>query len=171
MYIIKNIFTEEERKKLIENATPFLLDGKKLNMFYDGEEGEYHEGFEWFKLSHSTLHQVPKFNFWHQYLVEKIKEETNLDLKITKSWINLTNGKRHSKNIKWHNHDWDGADYAGVYYMKTLPLINSGTMFKDKFVRAPQNSLLLFPSHLEHSTPHSVFRFNRYSWAQESNIK
>ena len=49
--------------------------------------------------------------------------------------------------------------------MKTIPFVDSGTLFKDGFMRAPQNSLLLFPANLYHRPPTSPFRFKRYSMA------
>ena len=67
------------------------------------------------------------------------------------------------EDIFYHQHT---SDYSCVYYIKTLPYFNSGTLFKDYgFVRAKQNSLILFPSHLYHSTPGSIFRFKRYTMA------
>ena len=49
---------------------------------------------------------------------------------------------------------------------------SNGTLFKDYgLVKAKENSLLCFPSHLDHSTPSSPLRFKRYSWAMDLNIK
>ena len=54
-----------------------------------------------------------------------------------------------------------------VYYMKTTPFLNSGTLFRDEskseFLRAPQNSLILFDPRVEHSPPASFLPFQRYS--------
>ena len=55
--------------------------------------------------------------------------------------------------------------------MKTFPLLNSGTLFKDEgFIRCPQNSLIVFPSHLVHSVPKYRFGFSRYTLAMDLNI-
>ena len=63
-------------------------------------------------------------------------------------------------------------DYSCVYYMKMFPFFSNGTLFKDYgLVKAKENSLLCFPSHLDHSTPSSPLRFKRYSWAMDLNIK
>ena len=77
------------------------------------------------------------------------------------------------RNIKrvWHNHyrDYPGFDnstHSVVYYMKTFPFFSNGTLFeKHGFVKAKQNSLMVFPSHWNHSTPGSIFRFKRYTMA------
>ena len=94
--------------------------------------------------------------------VERIKEISNLDLKIVKSWVNEDSGRK--EDICYHTHS---SDYSCVYYIKTLPYFNSGTLFKEYgFVRAKQNSLILFPSNLIHGTPSYPFSFiKRYTLA------
>ena len=51
--IINNIFTEEQRKKLIDDVQPLILDGIKVANFY-GYVG-YQEGFNSYKITHSTF--------------------------------------------------------------------------------------------------------------------
>ena len=52
---------------------------------------------------------------------------------------------------------------VAVYYIKTLPFFSSGTLFEDGFVRAPQNSMIIFPAHFLHATPTYPFPFiDRY---------
>jgi hypothetical protein len=55
--------------------------------------------------------------------------------------------------------------------MKTYTPFDSGTNFRDGFVRAGQNSLLIFPSSLDHTVPSSLFRFKRYTMAMEMNYE
>ena len=51
-----------------------------------------------------------------------------------------------------------------------FPFFSNGTLFKDYgLVKAKQNSMLLFPSHLDHATPSSPLRFKRQTWAINLN--
>ena len=144
MYIIKNVFTDGQRHKLIKDCQPLLLEwGKK----FPGRQ------------TRSKLHLHPDFISPIQEMVRIIFQETGLNFVISKSWINWTNGKK--KDIAWHRHS---CDYALVYYIKTpLPFFSNGTLFEDRFVRAPQNSMIIFPAHLVHTAPTSPFRFDRYT--------
>lgn len=163
--IIHNIFTEEQRNKIIDDVQPFLGDGSTVSSFYskDGNECEYPEGFEWFNLTHATLHLLSEFEWAHKILLSRINEELDSNLYTHKSWINESNGRNRTR--KWHNHDEGPSDYSAVYYLKTNRFFDSGTLFKEYgFVKVPQNSVLVFPPHLDHTTPSSLFRFKRYSW-------
>ena len=95
-------------------------------------------------------------------ILDKILKETNLDLKIYRSWVKWSNGKENQMN--WHSHYPSQPVWAvAVYYIKTLPFFSSGTLFEDGFVRAPQNSMIIFPAHLLHTTPKYPFPFvDRY---------
>lgn len=151
MYIIKNVFTDGQRHKLIKDCQPLLLEwGKK----FPGRQ------------TRSKLHLHPDFISPIQEMVRIIFQETGLNFVISKSWINWTNGKK--KDISWHYHS---ADYSLVYYIKTFPFFSNGTLFKNKFIKAPQNSLLFFPAHLEHTAPSSPLPFDRYTLAMDLNIK
>ena len=157
LHIIENVFMEEERKDFLEKSKPFLADSRKfINT----------EGFYWFKLTSPSMNLVPSLRVYHEHLLKLIKKEIGLNLAIMGAWMNLTDGRR--KEIKWHTHP---VDYAGVYYMKTTPFFNSGTVIKEYgLVRSPQNSLLIFPGNLYHSTPGFPFRFKRYTYAFNLNI-
>ena len=160
-YKIDNIFTEEQRRNFIKDIQRFLIDGREVNTYYGGE-GKYQEGFDWFKLTHSTLQLVPEFKELHQHMVDVIKKECGLNCEIKKSWVNLSNGKR--RKVSWHNHK-GGPDYAGVYYIKIFPFFSNGTLFKDYgLVKAKQNSLMIFDPTLDHSTPPSPLPLERYTW-------
>ena len=167
--IINNIFTEEQRKKLIDDAQPLLVDALKVSNFY-GWEG-YPEGFNWFKITYTTLHQHPDFDWAFDIIFSKVKElgfnfkKNDVDV----SWMNMTNGSRDRGNLRWHDHK-KTCNYVVVYYMKMFPFFSNGTLFeKYGLVKAKQNSLLFFPSHLVHSTPSSPLRFERYSWSINLN--
>ena len=89
-----------------------------------------------------------------------------MSLEVSRSWINLTNGRK--KEIHWHNHP---SDYTLVYFIQTLPFFNSGTLFREKFIRVKQNGIVIFPGKIEHAAPSYPFPFfERYSLAMELNI-
>ena len=159
VHIIENIFTNQERQQLLKSIDPLLVDGNRLSSFYGQRPGEFPG-----KQTHSSLHLHSDFEWMHNRFLQDIKKNLNLDLKVVRSWGNWTDG---SQKVNWHTHP---ADWCGVYYLKTFPFINSGTKFEKKFVRAPQNSLLLFPCNLLHSAPNkSLFRYSRYSIALDCN--
>ena len=161
-YKIDNIFTEEQRHNFIKDVQRFLIDGREVNAYY-GSDSVYQEGFDWFRITHSTLQLVPEFKELHQHLVDVIKKECGLNFEIKKSWVNLTKGRK--INLCWHNHK-GGPDYAAVYYMKIFPFFSNGTLFKDYgLVKAKQNSLMIFDPTLEHTTPSSPLPLERYTWA------
>ena len=167
IHVFNNIFSKEEREKLIFDVQPLLQDGKYISAKEFGGDGVYQEGFEWFKITNPTLHLHSSFTSAHDRIIEVVKDELGLDLRVVRSWINLSDGR----NIKrvWHNHHresygFDNSEYSMVYYIKTFPFFSNGTLFKNEgFVKAKQNSLIIFPSHLDHSTPGSIFRFKRYT--------
>ena len=159
--IIQNIFSKDERKDLLEKSKPLLRDSR-----YYSTDGQTAEGFEWFRLTGASMYTYPYLKFYHDRITKLIREKIGLNLAIMGSWMNLTDGRR--KEIKWHTHP---VDYAGVYYMKTTPFFNSGTVIKEYgLVRSPQNSLLIFPGNLYHSTPGFPFRFKRYTYGFNLNI-
>ena len=171
-YKIDNVFTEEQRQQLINDFKPFLVDGKRRSLDYNSnnyDANRYQEGFEWFKVSHPTIHLVPQFKESHQHLMDVIKKECGLDLEIDKSWVNLSKGIR-KKKVEYHTHPC-GPDFSCVYYLKIpFPFFSNGTLFKDYgLVKAKENSMLLFPSHLDHATPSSPLRFKRQTWAINLN--
>ena len=159
MYLIKNIFTNQQRQKLIKDCQPLLHN---LGYKYTGE---MHPG----KQTNAALHLHPDFLSPIKDMVRIIFKETGLDLVVADmAWINWTNGSK--KDIAWHRHP--DVDYALVYYIKTpIPFFSNGTVFKDGLVRAPQNSMIIFPAHLLHTAPTSPFRFDRYTMAINLNIR
>ena len=156
--VIKNVLTNDERKKLLEDVQPLLVDGTSV---YLGDPGNRYPG----KQTHETLHLHPDFIPTLNDMVELVSKEMGKRFEVEKAWINWTNGKR--KDIAWHTHE---CDYAAVYYMKTFPFFSNGTLFKDGLIKTPQNSILIFPADMKHTAPSSPLRFERYTLAMNLNI-
>ena len=155
--LIKNIFTDVERKHLLKHAIPCLMSGDELSK--RSSSGGFFPG----KQTDGNLHHIPVFIPAHNIFLRRIREDIGIHCIILKSWVNLTNG--YKKDIGWHTHN---ADLSAVYYIKTpLPFFSNGTLFRDGLFKAPQNSLLVFPSRFEHTAPSSPFRFNRYTLAMD----
>ena len=156
--IVKNVLTNKERKKLIEDAKPYLIDGEDLDRL--GMENPY-----WFfcgkQTTASDFEDIPAFKDSINKILTKIRKKIDKDLIIDRAWVNWTNGKK--KDMGWHTH-W-AFPYAAVYYMKTFPFFSNGTLFEDGLTKAPQNSVLIFPGYLNHTAPSSPLRFDRYSMA------
>ena len=146
-HLIKNILTDNERKKLIKDCQPYLLDGKQLGKKYGGD----YPG----KQTKEFIYDIPCFKDPIDKMGKAIGNVIKKDLVLRRAWINWTNGN--SKDINWHNHP--NADISAVYYMT---IYNCGTQFKDSFVKAELNSLLVFPSDLLHTAPASPFKYDRY---------
>ena len=167
VYKIEDVFTRDQREKLIEDSQPLLMDGEELSkhMCASGHPDYgvgYQQGFNWYMVTHPTVHLHSGFEWGHQIILSKIKEKTGKDCEIQKSWMGVSNGD--NGTLVWHNHKT--CDYVGVYYMKMFPFFSNGTLFKDYgLIKAKENSLLLFPSHLDHSTPSSPLRFKRQCWS------
>ena len=159
--VIKNVLTNDKRKKLLEDVQPLLVDGTTLADHY--ESINRYPG----KQTHPTLHLHPDFTSTLNYMTELISKEMGKNFVLKKAWVNWTNGKK--EDIGWHHHKMQ-CEYAVVYYMKTFPLFSNGTLFRDGLVKAPQNSMLVFPAELEHTAPSSPLRFDRYTMAMDLNI-
>ena len=152
IHLIKNVFTNKQRRKLIKDCQPLLL-----------ERGPEFPG----RQTHSTLYLHPDFISPINDILRIANKETRLNLEIKAAWANWTNGKK--EDIAWHRHQ---CDYALVYYIRTpLPFFSNGTLFRNGLFKAPQNSMLIFPSHMEHTAPSSPFRFDRYTIAMDLNIR
>ena len=151
-YLIKNVFTNQQRRKLLKDCQPLLL-----------ERGPEFPG----RQTHNTLYLHPDFISPTNHILRIVNKETGLNLEIKAAWANWTNGKK--EDIAWHRHQ---CDYALVYYIRTpLPFFSNGTLFRNGLFKAPQNSMLIFPAHMEHTAPSSPFRFDRYTIAMDLNIR
>ena len=169
IYRIDNVFDNEKRKDILERSKKYLRDHQA---FVDS--GEMHPDLYLpGKQTSPNLHK--KIPFANDIL-KVIKNNLDLDFVVINSWVNWTNGSK--KDLNWHNHKT--FDYAGVYYLKIpLPFFNNGTLIsednsktrdrkrdrKDKFYKASQTSLLLFPGRMNHTAPLSPFRLDRYTFA------
>ena len=151
IFKIDNVFSDEQREKLIEDVEPLLLS----------KEEEFTR-----QQTDPILHLQPSFEFVHGHILKLIEETFNLKLDLLFSWANLDYGEE--KDMFWHSHPYD---YSCIYYMKTNN-DNGGTLFKDKslnFVTALQNSLILFNASLELTAPPYPFHAKRYTLAMDLN--
>ena len=164
MYKIYNVLSNQERKKIIKDIQPFLMDGESLGKYYNTSDS--FPG----KQTISNLHQQSEFVSVIKKIEDIIKKEINLDLEVTKSWVKYSNS---DTPLSWHSqYPQDNVSFASVYYLKTLPFFSNGTLFEDGFVRAPQNSMIIFPAHLLHTTPKYWFPFvDRYVMSLNLNIR
>jgi len=151
IHLIKNVFTNQQRRKLLKDCQPLLVD-----------RGDPFPG----RQTDPTLHLHSDFIFPINDILKIVLKETGLDLVVAdRVWINWTNGSM--KDIAWHRHQ---CDYALVYYMRTpLPFFSNGTLFRSGLFTAPQNSMIIFPADMEHTAPTSPFRFDRYTMAMDLN--
>ncbi len=150
--IIKNILTKTERKKLIKDGQPLL---ERLGENYPALQTK------------SNLITYPQFHNPIGKVTFRAQKVIGRSLSVERVWINGDDGRK--EDILWHCHE--GYDYSLVYYMQTIPFINSGTWFRDKFVRVPQNGAMIFPSSLEHTAPSYPFPwFKRYSMAIDFKV-
>ena len=157
--IIKNVLSNKKRKELIKDCQPYLISGEELSRMFYGDE---YPGKQTLDIS-----SKPPFRLVIKHMAELVEKETKLKLVYDNCWINLSRGKKKEGEM-WHNHQ--EYDFALVYYMKTLPFFNNGTLFRNGFIKAPQNSLLLFPANLEHTAPSCPFRSERYTLSMNLNI-
>ncbi len=151
IFRIDNVFSDEQREKMIEDIEPLLLS----------KEEEFTR-----QQTSPTLHLSPGFEFVREHILNLIEERFNLKLDLLFSWANLDYGEK--KDMFWHTHPYD---YACVYYIKTNTE-NGGTLFKDKslnFVTAMQNSLILFNASLEHTAPPYDLHEKRYTLVMDLN--
>ena len=153
--LIKNVLTSDQRKRLEKECKPHLKDW-----------GEDYPGIQ----TQRFFANSPQFKWAHKIFNEIASKELRIPLRFECSFFAESNGNKES--ILWHDHP---VDYVGVYYMKIpFPFFSNGTLFKEGFVKAPQNSLLLFPGHLMHSIPTSPLRFKRctmsLNWNRDPNV-
>ena len=158
------------KSRIANHGSNFFLDGAKFATTMSTGYGlGYQEGFNWYRITHPTVHLHPDFKWAYQIILSRIKEVVGKECVCVKSWMNTSNGDK--DNLSWHNHRQ--VDYAGVYYLKIpFPFFSNGTLFKDHgFIKAKENSMIVFPGHFMHTTPSSPLRFKRYSMALDLNIK
>tara|TARA_B100000287_G_scaffold367192_1_gene362806 strand:- start:790 stop:1293 length:504 start_codon:yes stop_codon:yes gene_type:complete len=151
-----NVFSEQERKKILTDAKKYLTTIDDYpDQFYPGRQSK-------------NLMPRPELQWVHDRLIKAAYRVVGR-VKINRFWINETTGNK--KDLSWHNHiDNQGTDYGSVYYLKSIPFYD-GTLFEDQFVKAPQNSLLIFPAHLKHTAPslprYNPLRLKRYTMSAD----
>ena len=156
MYKIHNVLSNQERKKIIKDVKPFLMTSEQL-------QSNYNHSYDYpGKQTDSQLHLKPQFSSAIKKILDKVIEEIGMDLQVYQSWVKWANGREDQMN--WHSHcPLQPVSFAAVYYLKTLPFFSNGTLFEDGFVQVPQNSMIIFPANLMHSTPKYPFPFiDRY---------
>ena len=165
MYKIHNVLSNKERKKLIKDVQPFLMDRERMNIHYNNSN--FYPG----KQTDSMLHLKPEFALVMNKIIDRIKKEIKLNLEFRRSWVKWSNGRE--DQVNWHHHyRHEDVSFAAVYYLKTLPFFSNGTLFEDGFVRVPQNSMIIFPAHILHTTPTNPFPFiDRYVMGMDLNFR
>ena len=144
---LKNVLQKEKRKQLIENSQSLFTQTNNTQ-------------------TPPILQLHYKFVPILQDLLHVINDRTKLNLEMMTAWMLKTKGEEGG----WHNHSRDGADYSMIYYIKS-PLFFTGTLFKHGIVKSSQNSILLFPSHLDHMTPPHPFGIERYVLSADFIVK
>ena len=160
-YLVNNFLSRDLRENLLKEVKPLLVDGTTLSGHYGSTRG--FPG----KQTYPTLHLHPSFNELVEKIIKKVKQFVGKNVDIDTMWCKWTNGKR--EYVNWHNHL--PCDYSCVYYLHVPFFIVNGTLFREKFVRASQNSLLIFPSKWEHSTPPYMGRGDRYVISADFVVK
>ena len=153
VHCIQNVLSEEHRTQLIEDSKPLLLTSEQIC-----KETGSTRNFPG-KQTLSTLHVNPKFYDIFDVFLGRIWEHLSIRFYINSAWVSFTDG---SQTSVWHNHM--GSLYSVVYYATPN---NCGTQFEDQFVQTEVNSMLVFPSHLMHTTPRSNDRYERYVLAMD----
>lgn len=144
--IFYDILSENERLKCLTQFKPLL---EKVNIGYT-------KGFPGLQTP-SNLHELSETPF------EEIKKVVGINHSIHKSWVNYTDEKL--KYTHWHNHSGNKHYQNVCVYMIENPE-HIGTWFwinnNIYKVKAPTNSLLVFPCSLTHTVP-SEIKEPRYS--------
>ncbi len=146
-YVLKNVFPKEKRKQLIENSQSLYSQTNNTQ-------------------TPPILQSHYKFFYILRDLLHVINHRIKLKLEMRTAWMLRTRGEEGD----WHNHLRDGADYSMIYYVKS-PLFFTGTLFKHGIVKSSQNSMILFPSHLDHMTPPHPFGIERYVLSADFMLK
>ena len=153
MIQLKNVLSNKERIKLLNLCKPLLLTGEELSR-------KFNDDYPPSKQTLSDLHEYDEIRPIIIKILSEVEKKTRLRITTDRVWVNWNSGKKEEQC--WHTHD---CDFALVYYMRTIPFFNGGTCFEDKFVRSPQNGLIIFPANKLHSVPAYPFRFERYTLA------
>lgn len=150
-----NIFSEEQRKQIIEDSKSLLKTMDVRN------------NTEWVgKQTDANLFSLPQFFYVHHWMTIYLKKYIDSRITISKSWVLWVDGRKEHTN--WHTHN---ADYSLVYYLQTTAGLNSGTCFKHGFEKVDQNGMIVFPSNMLHSSPSYDGHHDRYVMGMDMIIK
>ena len=157
IHLIKDLLTTTSRNKLVKELQHLLVDGSTLASFYG-------RSFIPGRQTHATLHLHPSFKELREYITEQVKSVSGRDVKIDRMWGKWINGEK--EHMNWHHHLPN--DYSTVYYLKVPSFMRNGTLFEEQgLVRTEENSLLIFPSRLKHSSPSYFWKGDRYIFSAD----
>ena len=140
------------KDRLLEGLQPLLVDGTVWASYYS-------KSFIPGKQTHPTLHLHSNFKQLGEDITTQVVRCLGRKMKMVKMWGKWSNGKKDHMN--WHNHLPN--DYSIVYYLKVPSFMRNGTLFKgDGLFKTKENSLLIFPAYLIHSTPSYFWKGDRY---------
>ena len=138
--IYYNIFSKNEKKFLLDQLKPFLID-----------IGEGYPGLQ----SPPEMHQVYRIMQLFDPTI-KICQRIGVDNQnVIRMWGNFSDNKTDGPN--WHNHEdpEDDNKLSAVYMIENPD--KCGTVFRldgeDYTFEAPTNSLVVFPSYYIHTAP------------------
>ena len=150
--IVNNILSLEKRSKCLEDLQPLLVH-------IPGSPG---------KQTHPTLHLHSDFNELTEIITKEVRTSIGKDVNVSRMWGKWMSGKR--EHMNWHNHLPN--DYSMVYYLKVPRFMRNGTLFKSKgLIRTKENSLLIFPAELMHSSPSYLWKGDRYVISADFIVK
>ena len=160
---IENILSEDQRKELIKITEPLFLTGDELNQVASDVNSKRDYTSSNIKQTFPYLHNRLDMKDILVTMIKKIHEKTNMRFVVESVWANLSFPVK--RELLWHNHP---TPWSGVYYSEVLPFINNGTLFKNHgFVKAKQNSLLIFPGEEFHSQPTWPLFVRRHTLAMD----
>ena len=108
MYKIHNVLSNQERKKIIEDVKPLVLDSEQLQRSFNN--ANFYPG----KQTDSMLHLRPEFSSPIKKFLDKVIEEIGMDLQVYQSWVKWSNGREDQMN--WHSHyPLQPVSFAAVY--------------------------------------------------------
>ena len=150
--IVNNILSLEKRSKCLEDLQPLLVH-------LSGCPG---------RQTHPTLHLHSDFNELTEIIIKKVGTFVGKDVNVSRMWGKWVSGRR--EHMNWHNHLPN--DYSMVYYLKVPGFMRNGTLFKSKgLIRTKENSLLIFPAELMHSSPSYLWKGDRYVISADFIVK
>ena len=158
IHVVNDLLTSiEYRNKLKEELPPLFVDSFELAAFYHPEDldTKHYPGGQ----THATLQFHPSFKELKERATEEVKSFTGKDVETVRMWGKWVDGKR--KYLNYHNHL--PCEYSFIYYLNIPRFMRNGTLFKGRgLIKGKENSLVIFPSKLDHSSPIYFWKTDRY---------